>query len=92
MLNDFNFSKKDGKGGADAAPEVDLCPKALEEEIDAMNEFVYEKVMRPFDLVLGIYGERIDTGRRSAGLAERCEGCRERTRNELVFVWNTGRF
>lgn len=47
MLNDVSFAKNGvgaGAGGAEGEGEVDLCPASLREEIDAMNEFVYEKV------------------------------------------------
>lgn len=42
MLNGVSFSKN-GVGGEGGDGEVDLCPASLEKEIDAMNEFVYEK-------------------------------------------------
>lgn len=35
MLNDINTKEGDG---------VDLCPASMEKEIDAMNDFVYDKV------------------------------------------------
>ncbi len=38
MLNEVSLASKEGK-------EVDLCPASKEKEIDAMNEFVYEKVI-----------------------------------------------
>lgn len=45
MLNDINFAKKEqGGGDSGGVHGVDLCPAPLEKEIDAMNEFVYEKV------------------------------------------------
>eukprot|EP00904_Undaria_pinnatifida_P012182 jgi/Undpi1/8094/HiC_scaffold_24.g10566.m1 len=43
MLNGVSFSKN-GVGGEGGDGEVDLCPASLEKEIDAMNEFVYEKI------------------------------------------------
>lgn len=42
MLNELNFGAG-GEGGDGTTPAVDLCPAALEKEIDAMNDFVYEK-------------------------------------------------
>lgn len=35
MLNDMSTKEGDG---------VDLCPASMEKEIDAMNDFVYDKV------------------------------------------------
>lgn len=45
MLNDVNFAKKkQGEGDEGGVHGVDLCPASLEKEIDAMNDFVYDKV------------------------------------------------
>lgn len=52
MLNELSFGP--GGGGGDRTTVVDLCPPALEKEIDAMNDFVYEKVksgMKHADIV-----------------------------------------
>lgn len=47
MLNELgSIGEVGGRGGIDAiaaAAAVDLCPPDLEKEIDAMNDFVYEK-------------------------------------------------
>lgn len=45
MLNEFNFAKNDGESEASGIIGVDLCPVSMVEEIDAMNDFVYEKVL-----------------------------------------------
>ena len=51
MLNDVSFAKNSGGGGG-VEGEVDLCPASLQEEVDAMNEFVYEKASKPYLLLL----------------------------------------
>lgn len=48
MLNEVNFAKKGGE------EVVDLCPPCLEEEIDAMNDFVYEKASKGMHAVFSI--------------------------------------
>lgn len=44
MLNDINFATKGDRDGSEGVPGIDLCPALLEEDINAMNEFVYDKV------------------------------------------------
>lgn len=45
MLNGLSFDSGGGGVGG-TTPAVDLCPPALEKEIDVVNDFVYEKASR----------------------------------------------
>lgn len=53
MLNDVNFAKKEGGDGVEGVAGVDLCPASLEKDIDAMNDFVYQKVRNELQSLCG---------------------------------------
>ena len=44
MLNGVDFGEKEHQGGSQGAGQVDLCPASLEEGIDNINDFIYNKV------------------------------------------------
>lgn len=72
MLNDINFAKKDqGESGAGDVHGVDLYPALLEKEIDAMNEFVYEKVSHAKVHSDGVFNKTSVTSLRSRAKRQR---------------------
>ncbi|CAN0175843.1 unnamed protein product [Ascophyllum nodosum] len=44
MLNGVDFGEKEHQGGSQGAGQVDLCPASLEEGIDNINDFIYNKI------------------------------------------------